>query len=120
MTQVLHQVGAGSILRACTVQDGAVIGAGSLVCEGALVEAGAVVGPGSLLPPGRRVPAGELWSGSPAEFVKVLTPADVEEFAASNKNDQETSLQHESFVYPVGMEYSSIHADAEAQQAKGL
>lgn len=53
-------VGQGAVLRACTVEDYCVIGAGSVLLEGSLVEKHAIVEPGSVLPAGGRVPSGEV------------------------------------------------------------
>lgn len=53
-------IGQGAVLRACTVEDYAVIGAGSVLLEGSLVETRALLEPGSVLPAGARVPSGEV------------------------------------------------------------
>lgn len=79
-------IGANCILRACTIQDSAKVGAGSVVCEGALVESGAMVGPGSVVPPGRRVPAGQLWAGNPLVYVRDLTEHEVDDVDFDAKN----------------------------------
>ena len=90
------------VLRACTVEDNAVVQANSVLCEGSLVESGAVVGAGSVVPPGRRVPAGQLWAGNPVEYVRDITPGEVEEMAAQVKRDLGHLQDHESNCYPVG------------------
>ena len=90
------------VLRACTVEDNAVVQANSVLCEGSLVESGAVVGAGSVVPPGRRVPAGQLWAGNPVEYMRDITPGEVEEMAAQVKRDLGHLQDHESNCYPVG------------------
>jgi carbonic anhydrase/acetyltransferase-like protein (isoleucine patch superfamily) len=90
------------VLRACTVEDNAVVQANSVLCEGSLVESGAVVGAGSVVPPGRRVPAGQLWAGNPVDYVRDITPGEVEEMAAQVKRDLGHLQDHESNCYPVG------------------
>lgn len=76
-------VGHMALLHACTVGDGAFVGMKACVMDGVVVEPGAMVAAGSLVTPGKRVPSGQLWAGSPARFMRALTPADLEEIAAS-------------------------------------
>lgn len=47
-------------ITSATIQDGALIGIGSVVSEGALVETGAQLAAGSVVPAGGRIPAGEV------------------------------------------------------------
>ena len=44
--------------------------------DDAVVEVGAMLAAGSLLTKGKRIPAGQLWSGTPAKFVRDLTEAE--------------------------------------------
>jgi len=112
-------VGPGCVLRACTVEDNAIIGANSVLCEGSLVEAGAVVGPGSVVPPGRRVPAGQLWEGSPVEYVRDITPGEVEEMAQKVRRNLGHLQDHEASCYPLGQEYAMLHVEAQGAVAAG-
>lgn len=75
-------VGHACILHACTVEDRAFVGMGSIVMDGAVIESGAMLGAGSLLPAGGRVPAGELWLGRPARFRRRIDPAEAAEWLA--------------------------------------
>jgi len=113
-------VGANCILRACTIQDNAKIGAGSVVCEGALVENGAVVGPGSVVPPGRRVPAGQMWEGNPLEYVREVSEHEVEDVEFESKQTFFDMHDHEEAWYPLGNRYNMLHKDAETAVKDGL
>lgn len=69
-------VGHSALLHACTIGDAAFIGMQACVMDGAYVESGAMVAAGALVTPGKRVPTGQLWAGSPAKFMRELTPAE--------------------------------------------
>ncbi|MBI1308929.1 MAG: gamma carbonic anhydrase family protein [Proteobacteria bacterium] len=66
-------IGHAAIVHACTVEDGALIGMGSIVLDGAVVGAGAFVAAGAVVSPGKRVTSGWLWAGVPARPVRQLT-----------------------------------------------
>lgn len=71
-------VGHGCILHGCTVEDGALIGQGSIVMNGALVQKGAMLGAGSLVTQGAVIPAGTLAFGRPARVARSLSPQEVQ------------------------------------------
>lgn len=62
-------VEAGTILHACKIEDGAVIGAGCTVLDGAVVGTRARLEPGSVLGVGKSVPSGQVWGGVPARQI---------------------------------------------------
>ncbi len=66
-------VGHACIIHACTLKDRAFVGMGATVLDGAVIEEGGMLGAGGLLPPGKVIGAGELWVGSPARFVRVMS-----------------------------------------------
>jgi carbonic anhydrase/acetyltransferase-like protein (isoleucine patch superfamily) len=66
-------IGHGCIVHACTLEDRAFVGMGSVILDGAVVASEGMLGAGSLLPPGKRVGARELWLGRPARFVRLVT-----------------------------------------------
>lgn len=76
-------VGHGAILHGCTIEDGALIGMGSILLNGARIEKNAMTGAGTLVPGGMTVPEGMLAMGSPARIIRALTP---EEIAANLHN----------------------------------
>jgi len=83
------QVGAFSILHACTIGHGVSIGPGAQVLDGATVEAGAVIEAASVVSPGKVVPSGEVWGGIPAKFIRKLAADEISaiEQAATEVSD---------------------------------
>ena len=55
-------------LEGCVVEDGALIGSGSIVLHRARIRAGALVGAGALVPNGMEVPTGAMALGVPAKL----------------------------------------------------
>jgi carbonic anhydrase/acetyltransferase-like protein (isoleucine patch superfamily) len=65
-------------LEGCTVEDGALIGTGSIVLHRAVVRTGALVGAGAVVPNGMEVPSGAMALGVPAKLkLGVLKPEQV-------------------------------------------
>jgi carbonic anhydrase/acetyltransferase-like protein (isoleucine patch superfamily) len=55
-------------LEGCTVEDGALVGTGSIVLHRAVIRSGALVGAGALVPNGMEVPSGAMALGVPAKL----------------------------------------------------
>jgi carbonic anhydrase/acetyltransferase-like protein (isoleucine patch superfamily) len=55
-------------LEGCTVEDGALVGTGSIVLHRAIVRSGALVGAAALVPNGMEVPSGAMALGVPAKL----------------------------------------------------
>lgn len=70
-------IGQSCLLRSVIIQDECVIGDKSILLEGSLMEKNSVLAPGSVLPPSRRIPTGELWGGSPANFIRKLSKDEI-------------------------------------------
>merc|ERR1711934_109029 len=87
-------IGPLSVIHACTVGDGAVIGGCSKVLDGAKIEAGAVIEAGSLVGPGKTVPAGQVWAGCPAKYVRDVTPTESAEYASQLAETAALSRAH--------------------------
>jgi carbonic anhydrase/acetyltransferase-like protein (isoleucine patch superfamily) len=66
-------IGHGCIVHACTLEDRAFVGMGSVILDGAVVASEGMLGAGSLLAPGKRVGPRELWLGRPARFVRPVS-----------------------------------------------
>jgi len=79
-------IGHGAILHACRLEDDCFVGMGATVMDGAVVESGAMVAAGALVTPGKVVRKGELWSGSPAKFLRELTEKELAFFPVSAEN----------------------------------
>jgi gamma-carbonic anhydrase len=73
-------IGHMALIHACTLEDGCFIGMQACVMDGAVVESGAMVAAGALVTPGKRVKRGELWGGSPARRMRMLTESELKYF----------------------------------------
>jgi carbonic anhydrase/acetyltransferase-like protein (isoleucine patch superfamily) len=67
-------VGHMALLHACRVEDECLIGMKSCVMDGAVVQTNSIVAAGALVTPGKQVLSGQLWAGSPARYVRDITP----------------------------------------------
>ena len=70
-------IGHGCIVHACTLEDRAFVGMGSVILDGARICSEGMLGAGALLAPGKCIGARELWLGRPARLVRSLTPAEL-------------------------------------------
>jgi carbonic anhydrase/acetyltransferase-like protein (isoleucine patch superfamily) len=67
-------IGHNVILHGCTIEDGALIGMGSIVMNGAHIRKGSVVGANSVITEGKEFPENSLIIGVPARVVRTLSP----------------------------------------------
>ena len=65
-------VGHNVILHGCTIEDGALIGMGSIVMNGARIGKNSIVGAGSVITEGKEFPENSLIIGSPARVIRTL------------------------------------------------
>ncbi len=79
-------VGHQALLHACRLEDGCFIGMRAVVMDEAVIEAGAMVAAGALVTPRKRVPSGQLWAGSPAKYLRDLTPDEIKMMHYSPRN----------------------------------
>ena len=82
------------LLHGCTLESGSFVGMRATVMDGCVVETGAMVAAGSLLTPGKRVPRGELWSGSPARFMRAITDKDLAHFRYVSEHYVQLGRRH--------------------------
>ena len=68
-------IGHGALLEGCTIEDGAVVGMGSIVLHGAVIGECAMTAAGSVVTPGTAIPPRSLAAGSPAVVKKELSGA---------------------------------------------
>ena len=66
-------VGANATLDSCMLEDNAFVGMGATVSRGACVQAFGVVSAGAVVPEGVTVPSGQIFAGSPAQYLRDLT-----------------------------------------------
>jgi carbonic anhydrase/acetyltransferase-like protein (isoleucine patch superfamily) len=55
-------------LEGCTIEDGALVGNGSIVLHNVVVRSGAIVGAGAVVPNNMEVPSGAMALGVPAKI----------------------------------------------------
>ena len=67
-------IGHMCLIHACTLEDRSFVGMKACVVDGAVVETGAWVAAGAVVTPGKRVPKGQLWAGTPARYLRDVTP----------------------------------------------
>src|SRR6202008_3987901 len=71
-------VGHNVILHGCTLEDGALVGMGSIVMNGARIGRNSIVGAGAVITEGKQFPEYSLVIGAPARVIRTLDPAQVE------------------------------------------
>ncbi len=79
-------IGHSVTLHGCIIEDEAFIGMHSCILDGAVVERGGMLAAGSLLTPNKRIKSGELWSGSPAKFMRPMTDTERDFIKISAEN----------------------------------
>lgn len=89
-------VGHNAVLHSCTIDDGSLIGMGSIVLDGARIGKNCLVGAGTLVTPNTVVPDGSMVLGSPGKVKRQLS------------NDEITYLKRASVEYTKLAEESKI------------
>jgi len=80
-------------LEGCVVEDGALIGTGSIVLHRAIVRSGALVGAGAVVPNGMEVPSGAMALGVPAQLrLDTVKPDQIEHPAREYQRNWERYL----------------------------
>jgi carbonic anhydrase/acetyltransferase-like protein (isoleucine patch superfamily) len=72
-------IGHAAIIHACTIEDGCLVGMGSIILDGARVGRGSLVGAGALVTPGTDIPAGSFVVGAPARVKRAVSDRDREQ-----------------------------------------
>ncbi|MDH6355675.1 carbonic anhydrase/acetyltransferase-like protein (isoleucine patch superfamily) [Dysgonomonas sp. PH5-45] len=67
-------VGHNVVIHGAKIEDGALIGMGSIVLDHAVIGEGAIVAAGSVVLSGTQVEPGSIYAGVPAKFVKKVDP----------------------------------------------
>jgi carbonic anhydrase/acetyltransferase-like protein (isoleucine patch superfamily) len=73
-------VGHAAIVHACTLKDRAFVAMGATVLDGAVIEEGGMLAAGGLLTPGKVIGRNEMWQGSPARLVRVMSAEERSKF----------------------------------------
>ncbi len=89
-------VGHNTHLEGCVVEDGCLIGSGSVTLNRALVRAGSIVGAGGVVPEGFEVPPGSLAVGVPVVIKRTGLPPDITALAVAKYI--ETAREHRELL----------------------
>jgi carbonic anhydrase/acetyltransferase-like protein (isoleucine patch superfamily) len=73
-------VGHMAIIHAAHLHDRAFVAMAAVVLDGAVIEGGGVLAAGAVLTPGKRIGRNEMWAGTPAKLVRVLSEEEVARF----------------------------------------
>ena len=87
-------IGHAVTLHGCTIEAESLVGMGATVLDGAVVEKHAMVAAGAVVTMGTRVPSGQVWAGSPAKYLRDLTPEEVAFLSQSAGNYVELAKTH--------------------------
>jgi len=79
-------IGHNAIVHGCTLEDGVLIGMGSIVMNGARIRRGSVVGAGSVITEGKEFPEYSLIIGAPARAIRTLDAAQIEQMTRPAKS----------------------------------
>lgn len=79
-------IGHNAIIHACTIEDYAFIGMGSIVMDLAKVESYGMLAAGAVLTPGKIVKSGQIWGGNPARYMRDLTQVEKDYIKTSESN----------------------------------
>ena len=87
-------VGHGAIIHGCTIDDGCMVGMGSIILNGVVVGKGCLIGAGTLLTEGKHFPSGSLILGSPGKVVRTLSSEEIAGIRAAAKSYWDKALWH--------------------------
>jgi gamma-carbonic anhydrase len=73
-------VGHNAVIHACTLKNRAFVGISATVLDGAVIEEGGMLAAGGLLTPGKVIGPNELWAGTPAKLLRVMSPEERKKF----------------------------------------
>ncbi len=89
-------VGHMALLHACTIENNAFIGMNSTLMDKSIVEEYGFIAAGSLVSPGKIIRKKELWMGSPARFVRMITDEEIKFMKNNIKNYLELSKYYKN------------------------
>ena len=67
-------IGHNVTIHGAKIENGALIGMGSIILDHAIIGEGAIIAAGSVVLSGTQVEAGSIYAGTPAKFVKKVDP----------------------------------------------
>ena len=78
-------IGHNVVLHGCTLEDGALVGMGSIVMNGARIGRSSIVGAGAVITEGKQFAEHSLIIGAPARVIRALDPAQVAAMGSAAK-----------------------------------
>jgi len=87
-------IGANAQVHSAQLKDGCVVGANAKVLNGSVVEKNAMLAPGSVVGTNQVIPSCQLWSGSPAAYLRDLTAEEIDACQESAANMLELAEAH--------------------------
>lgn len=117
-THIGHYVtiGAGCVLKSCTIDDLVVIGDKCTILTGALVEHHSILQAGSTVEPYQRIPSGQKWGGNPAVYIAELTPYEKESIQDKALKVHDEAAEHLAEFLPYGSTY--VHLEELEKQSE--
>lgn len=94
-------IGHAAIIHACRLEKRAFIGMGATVMDGAVVEEAGLLGARGLLGPGKRIGRQELWAGTPAKLVRVMSDEERARWDGTVPHYLELTEQYAKTLRPV-------------------
>lgn len=88
-------IGHMALIHACTLHDKSFVGMKAMVMDNAVIESYGMLAAGAVLTPGKIIKSRELWMGTPARFVRMLTDEDLQRMA---DNAEEYRLLHKRYL----------------------
>ena len=88
-------IGHMALIHACELQDRSFVGMKAMVMDNAVIESEGMLAAGGLLSPGKVIKSRELWMGTPAKFVRMLTDEDLKRMA---DNSEEYRQLHKRYM----------------------
>ena len=98
-------VGENCFLSSCAIDSNVKVGSNSSILDGATIERDSILDDNSYLGTAKVIPSGQLWSGSPATFVRDLTHEEIDGLRKAptqkylyilNKNRYDESRSHKA------------------------
>jgi gamma-carbonic anhydrase len=87
-------IGHNAVVHACTIEDNAFIGMGSIVMDMAKVEEFGMLAAGAVLTPGKVVGRGQIWAGNPAKYFRDMTQGEKDYIKTSADNYAELAREY--------------------------
>lgn len=110
-------IGHCATIHACNIGDNSLVGMGATVLDGCVVEPSSIVAAGALLTPKTVVKSGEVWAGSPAKFLRKLSPEEQDFVRNSACNYTELANEHR---FETGKTFEELYVESHIELERYL